>query len=77
MRHDANKCWSLLHAAGLGALLGVGFAVGHTLLQVFRGDHFPANPLVHILLDYVGFIAAGAFLLAIVAEVRNRLVKAK
>ncbi len=74
---NPRRRWSRFRSAGLGALLGMGAALVHTLLHTFGGQSFDEDPLVHVLLDYVGFVAAGILLLVIVAEIRNRLVKAK
>ena len=77
MHRGPKRRWHLLNAAGLGFLLGVGAGVVHSVLHIVWTGHVLKEPLVHILLDYVGFIAAGVMLLVIVAEVRNRLVKAE
>ena len=77
MGHNPKRRWNRFRSAGLGALLGMGAALVHTLLHTFGGQPFDEDPLVHVLLDYAGFIAAGVLLLLMGAEIRNRLVEAE
>jgi hypothetical protein len=77
MQHGTRKRWSLLNAAGLGALLGMGLAFVHSLLHAFWSEDLTEDPLSHLLLDYFGFSAAGILLLVTVAEIRNRLMRDK
>jgi hypothetical protein len=65
--------WSPLSSGHVGASLGVGAGLFHTVLHAYRGDAFIENPLVHIFLDHAGFIVSGALLLMVIAEIRNRI----
>jgi hypothetical protein len=73
MEHGPKKRWSLFRSAGLAALVGIGAALVHTLFHTFGGAPFDEDPLVHVLLDYAGFISAGVLVLVILAAIRNRL----
>lgn len=65
--------WSRVTSASLGAILGMVVAMVHHARHALVGDITAENPLAHILPELVGFAAVGAFSLALVAEVRNRL----
>ena len=49
----------------------------HVLLHILRQNPRDAFPFAHILLEYLALTAAGAILLLVVAEMRNRLVRAR
>ena len=69
--------WSRTHSAALGALLGMAVSLVHVLIQILRQNPRDAFPFAHILLEYLGLTAAGALLLLALAEMRNRLVRAR
>jgi hypothetical protein len=51
----------------------MGIAMAHHAHHALVGDIPNENPLTHIFPELIGFTAAGALLLALMAEVRNRI----
>ena len=73
MKHMSERRWSRSNLAYLGAFLGMGVAMAQHVLHALGGDILNENPLDHIFPELIGFTAAGALILALMAEVRNRI----
>lgn len=73
MKHRSERRWSRSISAVLGAFPGMGGAMAHHAHHALVGDIPNENPLAHILPELIGLTAAGALLLAVIAEVRNRI----
>jgi hypothetical protein len=73
MKHGSERRWSRSSSAYLGAFLGMGIAMAHHAHHALVGEIPNENPLTHTFPELIGFTAAGALLLALMAEVRNRI----
>jgi hypothetical protein len=74
MEHGTKERWSLVRSAGLGALGGSEPPWFIRFFHTFGGAPFDEDPLVHVLLDHIGFIGAGVLVLVIVSAIRNPLM---
>ncbi len=72
-KYDSAKRWGRTHAAYVGAFLGIAIGMAHQGYHVLFNDFPEGNPFVHISLELIGLSAAGALIMAAVAEVRNRI----
>jgi hypothetical protein len=71
----AVRPWNTSGLAHLGAFLGIALATAHHIHHVNIGDLSENNAVVHIFGELFAATSAGALLLGIVSEMRNRLVR--
>jgi hypothetical protein len=67
--------WNTPGLAYLGAFLGIALATAHHIHHVSVGDLSENNAVVHIFGELFAATSAGALLLGIISEIRNRLVR--
>lgn len=71
-----KRPWSTADFAYWGAFLGMGIGAAHGFWHIFEGSLPPEHPILHFLLGEVASTLGAASLLAGIAGLHNRLVRA-